>query len=295
MEQKLSDWPTPSHKYTPNTSRSPAITDAEKQITQLESQIEEQKQLRLHDARQVEAKAAKIKEWVTNKLRDLEEQNQVLREQNVKCNQQLELLRNHIATQSLSRRQSVRNSLSLDVETLKRHNKHRRSGSLDPPLNRFVSATHRRNLSMEPQELIRDLVLAVDSLQVVPIERRSIVSDSDATHDYAEIYTPSRENVPVWNKNPSSAESSTPSDSVGCESEQPRPPTPPMHRFPSWEAKIYQVANDGLAGDGESKTQESTCNSGSLNRGQILSDGYCDINVPVYATVKGVSFVQLFH
>lgn len=23
---------------------------------------------------------------------------------------------------------------------------------------------------------------------------------------------------------------------------QPRPPTPPLHRFPSWEAKIYQVS-----------------------------------------------------
>lgn len=44
----------------------------------------------------MEAKAARIKEWVTNKLRELEQQNQHLREQNNKCNQQLELLRNHI-------------------------------------------------------------------------------------------------------------------------------------------------------------------------------------------------------
>lgn len=58
-----------------------------------------QKQLRLQDAKQVEAKAARIKEWVTNKLRELEQQNQLLREQNDRCNQQLELLRNHIATQ----------------------------------------------------------------------------------------------------------------------------------------------------------------------------------------------------
>lgn len=58
-----------------------------------------QKQLRLQDAKQVEAKAARIKEWVTNKLRELEQQNQLLREQNDRCNQQLELLRNHIAAQ----------------------------------------------------------------------------------------------------------------------------------------------------------------------------------------------------
>jgi pleckstrin homology domain-containing family H len=87
MEQKLRDWPKSQ------TSLAAPNTDAEKTISKLETQVEEQKQLRLQDARQVEAKAAKIKEWVTNKLRDLEEQNQVLREQNIKCNQQLELLK----------------------------------------------------------------------------------------------------------------------------------------------------------------------------------------------------------
>lgn len=88
MEQRLTEWP----KNTSVTQQG-SNTDTEKTISQLEVQVEEQRLLRLHDAKQVEAKAAKIKEWVTNKLRELEEQNQVLREQNVKCNQQLELLR----------------------------------------------------------------------------------------------------------------------------------------------------------------------------------------------------------
>jgi pleckstrin homology domain-containing family H len=66
---------------------------ANETISQLESRIEEQKQLRLQDAKQVELKAARIKEWVTNKLRELEDQNRLLREQNVKCNQQLDLLK----------------------------------------------------------------------------------------------------------------------------------------------------------------------------------------------------------
>lgn len=76
------------------------------QISRLEGEIEEQRQLRLHDARQVEAKAARIKEWVTNKLRELEQQNQTLREQNIKCNQQLELLRNHLALADRRRSES---------------------------------------------------------------------------------------------------------------------------------------------------------------------------------------------
>ena len=55
-----------------------------------------QRQQRLADAKQVEAKAARIKDWVTNKLRELEEQNQHLREQNAYCNEQMELLRSRL-------------------------------------------------------------------------------------------------------------------------------------------------------------------------------------------------------
>lgn len=51
-------------------------------------------------------------------------------------------------------------------------------------------------------------------------------NDSETIHDYAEIYTPDREGVNNWNSQPQQG---------------PRPPTPPLHRFPSWEAKIYQV------------------------------------------------------
>ena len=43
----------------------------ERDINRLETQVDEQKKLRLNDAKQVEAKAAKIKEWVTNKLREV--------------------------------------------------------------------------------------------------------------------------------------------------------------------------------------------------------------------------------
>lgn len=111
MEQRLNDWPSQSNNTSPvkncnpNQSSSSSLSSSAnvshqlvssgtgKEITQLEHQVEQQRLLRLQDAQQVEAKAAKIKEWVTNKLRELEQQNQLLREQNVKCNQQLELLR----------------------------------------------------------------------------------------------------------------------------------------------------------------------------------------------------------
>nr|XP_017102245.2 uncharacterized protein CG43867 isoform X7 [Drosophila bipectinata] len=409
MEQRLSEWPKPpppqqqpaqqhqqqhSHQHPhpqeqPRSNSSPShqvglpatgggggsgvatppIQEAEKTITSLEIQVEEQRQLRLHDARQIEAKAAKIKEWVNNKLRDLEEQNQLLREQNIKCNQQLELLKNHIANQS--QRHSivgpVRNSLSLDVQDFtggsgSNPEHRRRSESLDPqeiigrPLtSSYPHHQHRRNLSMEPQELERNLVAAVDGLTLAPLSSisskapgsvassgaRPDSSDTDTAHDYAEIYTPSCEKLPAWMKNNpalmASGGNSSTTTTTTSELGVPRPPTPPLHRFPSWEAKIYQVANDGLAGTGGTSTAESTTSQEpdiqegttgvggegaavtstgtSLSNGrrhghntgdghgtlgstpgtplppsrqqQTASGGFCDISVPVYATVKG--------
>ena len=62
-------------------------------------------------------------------------------------------------------------------------------------------------------------------------------------------------------------------------------PPPPCHKYPSWEEKLYQVASDGLSVigatiDGSNNNYESP----------HYTSGYGpDINVPVYATVKGVS------
>lgn len=103
--------------------------------------------------------------------------------------------------------------------------------------------------------------------------------ESDITHDYAEIYTPSREKLPWDNSNKSGA----------------KPPTPPLHRFPSWESRIYQVANEGLssAAPGGQAADPTAAVAAAVvhpTRVQVTSQGYCDISVPVYATVKGVNY-----
>ncbi|XP_047507797.1 uncharacterized protein CG43867 isoform X10 [Pieris napi] len=313
MEQRLCEWPA-------------GAEGAPKAITKLEGQIEEQKQLRLQDAKQVEAKAARIKEWVTNKLRELEQQNQLLREQNDRCNQQLELLRNHIATQGSRNNTFVpsRGSLSLEVRSadptrassLLAANR-RRSESLEGPQLPITKSEphystpvrHRRNLSIGTTNLTQtnvpqistmnrtmderttaslladDLAAAVENLVVLPTTPNTS-TDGDTTHDYAEIYTPSRERTPAWQGNVnvviqgnSRGGSSTGDSST---SEQPRPPTPPLHRFPSWEAKIYQVADDGLQQSVEEELSPPPC-----PRPMHESTSYQDISVPVYATVKG--------
>lgn len=73
MEQQLAD--SPWHPLTEGTTGSPGVhqTSVKERdvINRLEDQVDEQRKMRLNDAKQVEAKAAKIKEWVTNKLKDV--------------------------------------------------------------------------------------------------------------------------------------------------------------------------------------------------------------------------------
>ncbi|XP_077994864.1 pleckstrin homology domain-containing family H member 1-like [Glandiceps talaboti] len=56
--------------------------EKDEQIHNLELQVEEQRKLRLQESKLVETKAAKIKEWVTSKLEELEQENQQLRQTN---------------------------------------------------------------------------------------------------------------------------------------------------------------------------------------------------------------------
>ncbi|XP_075933155.1 pleckstrin homology domain-containing family H member 2 isoform X1 [Anarhichas minor] len=58
------------------------VQEKEDAIARLEQQLEEQKQIRHQDAKTVEEKAAKIKEWVMLKLSEFEVENAALREAN---------------------------------------------------------------------------------------------------------------------------------------------------------------------------------------------------------------------
>ncbi|XP_074025916.1 uncharacterized protein CG43867 isoform X5 [Leptinotarsa decemlineata] len=234
-------------------------------INRLEGEVEEQRQLRLNDAKQVEAKAARIKEWVTNKLKELEIQNQTLREQNIKCNQQLELLKNHLALADRRRSESSspegRQARQFPQSSYSRSQKHRRHQSVclstntnfEPVIpSTLVTSVNFGTSTSSMDPLTDELRAAVDNLSIGRIPSSS-ASDPDLAHDYAEIYTPSREKV-AW----------------------PRAPTPPLHRFPSWEDRIYQVAADGLTLTGTTPSD--------LGPEQA---GYQDIPVPVYTNVKG--------
>ncbi|XP_025034798.2 pleckstrin homology domain-containing family H member 2 isoform X3 [Pelodiscus sinensis] len=65
-------------------------------IQNLEQQLEEQKQIRIQEAKIIEEKAAKIKEWVTIKLHELEVENQNLRSINQNQNEEMRTMQSKL-------------------------------------------------------------------------------------------------------------------------------------------------------------------------------------------------------
>ncbi|KAG8186143.1 hypothetical protein JTE90_022731 [Oedothorax gibbosus] len=106
----------------------------------------------------------------------------------------------------------------------------------------------------------------------VPGERRRTVQTSNDLHDYAEIYTPSQEII------------------CGLDPDiEIRPPTPPLHRFPSWESRIYEVAVNGIS---LSRDALHTCpiipsHKPKKTQDSYMADSFTDMSIPVYAMVKG--------
>ncbi|XP_048969240.1 pleckstrin homology domain-containing family H member 1 isoform X3 [Canis lupus dingo] len=69
-----------------------AMQSKDELISQLEAQLEKQKQMRAEEAKVVQEKAAKIKEWVTLKLAELEMENQHLKSSNQHLAEQVGVL-----------------------------------------------------------------------------------------------------------------------------------------------------------------------------------------------------------
>jgi hypothetical protein len=127
---------------------------------------------------------------------------------------------------------------------------------------------------------------------------------SDESHDYSEIYTPNDEDeaaylavnaVRSW-VDPDSASAAdisvgrrtgsgdsglTGLSSTGTETAA---PPLPLHRYPSWEDRIYQVAKDGFPADAAGGNDDEDGNK----RNSMCGGFGNDISVPVYASVKGV-------
>ncbi|XP_004397639.1 PREDICTED: pleckstrin homology domain-containing family H member 1 [Odobenus rosmarus divergens] len=70
-----------------------------------------------------------------------------------------------------------------------------------------------------------------------------------------------------------------------------KPPTPPLHRFPSWESRIYAVAMAGMRLSDASPRTNATCCASSppalASPGPFSGLVYKNVTVPVYTALKG--------
>uniref|UniRef100_A0A8D1JD55 Pleckstrin homology domain-containing family H member 2 n=1 Tax=Sus scrofa TaxID=9823 RepID=A0A8D1JD55_PIG len=70
-----------------------------------------------------------------------------------------------------------------------------------------------------------------------------------------------------------------------------KPPTPPLHRFPSWESRIYAVAKSGIrmseAFNMENVNKNSVTMLSYTTSGLYTSLIYKNMTTPVYTTLKG--------
>ncbi|XP_057414063.1 pleckstrin homology domain-containing family H member 2 isoform X3 [Balaenoptera acutorostrata] len=70
-----------------------------------------------------------------------------------------------------------------------------------------------------------------------------------------------------------------------------KPPTPPLHRFPSWESRIYAVAKSGIrmseAFNMENVNKNSVAVLSYTTSGLYTSLIYKNMTAPVYTTLKG--------
>ncbi|XP_055478519.1 pleckstrin homology domain-containing family H member 2 [Psammomys obesus] len=70
-----------------------------------------------------------------------------------------------------------------------------------------------------------------------------------------------------------------------------KPPTPPLHRFPSWESRIYAVAKSGIRMSEAFNMENANKNSANIpscsSSGLYTSLIYKNMTIPVYTTLKG--------
>ncbi|PKU42468.1 hypothetical protein llap_7226 [Limosa lapponica baueri] len=69
-----------------------------------------------------------------------------------------------------------------------------------------------------------------------------------------------------------------------------KPPTPPLHRLPSWESRIYAVAKSGMRFSEVATVNDTSSCFSNLSRstsGPFTCLIYRNVTVPVYTTLKG--------
>ncbi|XP_060476074.2 pleckstrin homology domain-containing family H member 1 isoform X5 [Panthera onca] len=332
-----------------------AMQSKDELISQLEAQLEKQKQMRAEEAKVVQEKAAKIKEWVTLKLAELEMENQHLRSSNQQLVEQVEALQDALEGALQSKDCVPKAGISLEDSSsiMVRPGEISEAKTFPPRLGRegsprrlcVKSRTHRHGSASWGEGLVvaqggtlpgtknsareggpgcsltlpkvrapsnpRDSIQLVkrhhSQPQVGPGPFNHVVSIEvgtlSALHPSSLPEVEARvelreepENMEMEEQPPAGKKEERKSPKAPrAEPEEVdlgnKPPTPPLHRFPSWESRIYAVAMAGMRLSDASPRTIATCCASSppalASPGPFSGLVYKNVTVPVYTALKG--------
>uniref|UniRef100_A0A7N8X6N8 Pleckstrin homology domain containing, family H (with MyTH4 domain) member 1 n=1 Tax=Mastacembelus armatus TaxID=205130 RepID=A0A7N8X6N8_9TELE len=323
-------------KYQDLTSQ---VQEKDAAIKRLEIQLEKQILVRAQEAKIIEEKAAKIKDWVTFKLKEMEQENQQLKMTNLKQTEQLMLLQDKLQLELKGQagdnssdelnskfRSQCLHSSSSSSSSSSAYDMAQGPSSPDsliritpksPLLSRSPSTNnpfpnppqplvHQSGTSMTLPK-VRTPLTPRDSIQLVKKHYSQPQPSLDRLHNLSSTGTTTSpfsqvvEETDIDDGLPDSMDgvvegpgtedlSQDGVSFVGLSEELEKldpevlkPPTPPLHRFPSWESRIYAVAKSGM------RVSEASPGTKTPGRaaGPFTQLIYKNINVPVYTTLKG--------
>uniref|UniRef100_A0A4W6FXB5 Pleckstrin homology, MyTH4 and FERM domain containing H2 n=1 Tax=Lates calcarifer TaxID=8187 RepID=A0A4W6FXB5_LATCA len=297
------------------------VQEKEDVIAQLEQQLEEQKQIRLQDAKTVEEKAAKIKEWVMLKLSEVntffsllgssdgtlggckdgeEEAHRAKLEDCTSEELNKRFQSQRLDSSSSSSEPNTPSPILTPALTPKRPNPPQdpRDNPASPkqPRLRTPAGFGLMNVSLAKKHLSQPPI----STEAAHGQTRNALSmlrpfrpqetDLDQEQEVGmETATPT---MPSLLTSPDPGTDMSPERPDGdISAPGSKPPTPPLHRLPSWESRIYAVAKSGI------RLSETSCTDNASKDSSLQSSYpafvmytsliYKNMTTPVYTTLKG--------
>uniref|UniRef100_A0A8C3LMZ2 Pleckstrin homology, MyTH4 and FERM domain containing H1 n=1 Tax=Chrysolophus pictus TaxID=9089 RepID=A0A8C3LMZ2_CHRPC len=275
-------------------------------ISRLETQLAKQKQLRTEEAKIIQEKAAKIKEWVTFKLKELELENYHLKNCNQRLTEQIEALQDtlqEIMSIFEGHLQTAEPPLVVSASAVTAcstcpEREHGLSTSMTFPKIRTPS-TPRDSIQLAKRHYSQPQSGTSSSCRVMSFEASTFqpIKDSPVCHRPVEetdidddamlekMETEGglvREEAGMCEINHLPTEQrEVVSSKAGVLEPGGKPPTPPLHRFPSW------VRNAGTTVQEVLFVFERISNFSYSASGPFTCLIYRNITVPVYTTLKG--------
>uniref|UniRef100_A0A4W6FX17 Pleckstrin homology, MyTH4 and FERM domain containing H2 n=1 Tax=Lates calcarifer TaxID=8187 RepID=A0A4W6FX17_LATCA len=285
------------------------VQEKEDVIAQLEQQLEEQKQIRLQDAKTVEEKAAKIKEWVMLKLSEVntfllgssdgtlggckdgeEEAHRAKLEDCTSEELNKRFQSQRLDSSSSSSEPNTPSPILTPALTPKRPNPPQdpRDNPASPkqPRLRTPAGFGLMNVSLAKKHLSQPPI----STEAAHGQTRNALSmlrpfrpqETDLDQEQEVGMETGRDTPPQVPPKRPDGDISAPGS---------KPPTPPLHRLPSWESRIYAVAKSGI------RLSETSCTDNASKDSSLQSSYpafvmytsliYKNMTTPVYTTLKG--------